>query len=153
MIILVHGAWHSPHIWVKVKPRLEAAGFEVYTPTLPTVGGPEPSNHTWRADVAAVHDIAIPLFSQGREAVIVAHSYGGIPATVSVEGQSVAERESRGLKGGFSAIVYICAFAIPHRGLSVGSVMGGKLPPWMVTAELFKNVSSAPLPHAFFRCF
>lgn len=145
VIILIHGAWHSPDTWAKVKARLEAAGFEVYTPRLPTAVGPEPSNHSWRADVAAVHDVVIPLFRQGREAVIVGHSYGGIVATVAVEGQSVAERESRGLRGGFGAIVYICAFALAQRGQCLALVLGGRYPEWIVAAEPFKNVSYASL--------
>ncbi|KAI1109412.1 Alpha/beta hydrolase fold-1 [Nemania sp. NC0429] len=140
VIILVHGAWHSPEVWTQVKVRLEAAGFEVYTPRLLTVVGPEPTDHTWRADVAVVHDIAVPLFRQGREVVIVGHSYGGVVITASVDGQTVAERKSRGLKGGFSAVVYICAFAIAQRGLSLTSVLGGKYLDWMITAEPFKNV-------------
>lgn len=150
VIILIHGAWHSPDAWNRVKTRLEAAGFEVYTPRLLTVVGPEPSNHSWRADVAVVHDIVVPLFRQGREAVIVGHSYGGIVATVSVEGQSVAERKSRGLRGGFSAIVFICAIAIAQRGHSLLTILDGKYPEWMVAAEPSKNVSPASVSWVFF---
>ncbi|KAK5631669.1 hypothetical protein RRF57_007383 [Xylaria bambusicola] len=139
VIILIHGAWHLPSVWRKVKQRLEAAGYEVYTPRLLTVVGPEPVDYSWRVDVAVVHDIALPLFDQGRQVVIVGHSYGGVVATASVEGQSVTDRQSRGLKGGFSAVVYICAFPIAKRGLSLLSTNGGDYDEWMVKAD--KRVS------------
>jgi len=32
--VLVHGAWHGGWCWQKVIPFLEAAGHEVYAPTL-----------------------------------------------------------------------------------------------------------------------
>ncbi len=141
VIILIHGAWHLPSVWKKVKGRLEAAGYEVYTPRLLTVVGPEPVDYSWRVDVAVVHDIVLPLFDQGREVVIVGHSYGGVVATASVEGQSVADRQSRGLRGGFSAVVYICAFPIAQRGFSLLSAKGGDYSEWAIKAEPFKRVS------------
>ncbi|KAI1282733.1 Alpha/beta hydrolase fold-1 [Xylaria sp. FL0933] len=140
VIILIHGAWHLPSVWVKVKQRLEAAGYEVYAPRLLTVVGPEPVDYSWRVDVAVVHDIVLPLFDQGRQAVIVGHSYGGLVATASVEGQSVADRHSRGLQGGFSAVVYICAFPIAKRGSSLLSTKGGDYSEWTVKAESFKRI-------------
>ncbi|KAI1314282.1 Alpha/beta hydrolase fold-1 [Xylaria venustula] len=140
VIILIHGAWHLPAVWKKVKQRLEAAGYEVYAPRLLTVVGPEPVDYSWRVDVAVVHDIVLPLFEQGRQAVIVGHSYGGVVATASVEGQSVADRQSRGLQGGFSAVVYICAFPIAKRGSSLLSTKGGDYSEWTIKAESFKRI-------------
>ncbi|KAI0109056.1 Alpha/beta hydrolase fold-1 [Nemania sp. FL0031] len=142
VIILVPGAWHLPDAWHKVKHRLEAVGFEVYTPKLLTAAKPETPDCTWRVDVAVIHDLAIPLFNQGRQAVIVGHSYGGIVATVSVEGQTVADRQSRGLLGGFSAVVYLCAFAFPQPGLSLLSMLGGTYGmDWIDAAEPFTKPS------------
>ncbi|KAI1073853.1 Alpha/beta hydrolase family-domain-containing protein [Whalleya microplaca] len=140
VIILVHGSWHLPEVWNKVKSRLEAAGYEVLVPRLLTVVGPEPVHHTWRVDVAVVHDLANPFFDQGRQAVIVGHSYGGLVATMSVKDQSVADRAGRGLKGGFSAVVYLCAFPIAKRGESLLSTGGGRYNKWVIAAEPFKNV-------------
>ncbi|KAI0393157.1 Alpha/beta hydrolase fold-1 [Xylariaceae sp. FL0594] len=140
VIILVQGAWHLPDVWHMVKAKLEAADYEVYTLKLLTAVGPEPVHHSWRVDVAVVHDIAIPLFNQGRRAVIVGHSYGGLVTTASVQGQTVEDRQARGLKGGFSAIVYLCAFPIANRGSSLLSEGGGQYNDWMITAEAFKNI-------------
>ncbi|KAJ8121000.1 hypothetical protein ONZ43_g2441 [Nemania bipapillata] len=144
VIILIPGAWHGPDAWHKVKVRIEAVGYEVYAPKLLTTTESGPLDFSWRVDVGVVHDLAIPLFNQGRQAVIVGHSYGGIVATAAVEGQSVAERESRGLHGGFSAVVYITAFATSQRGASLLSMIGGKNPEW--TVEASENVCFCPSP-------
>ncbi|GAP88131.1 hypothetical protein SAMD00023353_1501020 [Rosellinia necatrix] len=140
VIVLVAGAWHLPDAWHKVKPQLETAGYEVYTPRSMTVVGPEPVNHSWRVDVAMIHDLVLPLFEQGREVVIVGHSYGGVVATASVEGQTILDRRLRGLSGGFSAVVYVTAFAFPQRGGCIASAIGGKYPEWMIAAEPYKNI-------------
>ncbi|KAI0390744.1 Alpha/beta hydrolase fold-1 [Xylariaceae sp. FL0594] len=142
-IILISGAWHLPEVWNKVKTRLEAAGYEVYAPRLSTVVGAEPVNYSWRFDVAVVHDLAIPLFARGRRAVIVGHSYGGAVTTASLEGQTLAERQKRGLVGGFIAAVYICAFPLIHRGFSLLSTLGGKYSDWQIPSQLPSTVPSS----------
>ncbi|KAI0474810.1 Alpha/beta hydrolase fold-1 [Xylaria cf. heliscus] len=144
VIILITGAWHLPDVWDKLKSRLEAAGYEVYAPRMLTVVGPEPVSYSWRADVAVVHDIVIPLFKQGRQAVIVGHSYGGIVATASIEGQSIADRQARGLQGGFSAAVYICGFPVMKRGECITSTINGEYGDWMAVPQPFdKNTPSS----------
>ena len=37
-IVLVHGAWHGGWCWRDVRPRLEARGHRVLTPTLTGMG-------------------------------------------------------------------------------------------------------------------
>ncbi|KAI1261616.1 Alpha/beta hydrolase fold-1 [Xylariaceae sp. FL1019] len=115
VIMLVHGAWHTPEYWFLVKDRLEEAGYDVLAPRLPSVCGPETVNFSWRSDVATVLDHATPLFAAGRNVVIVGHSYGGSVVTNAVPGNTVRERAAKGLKGGFSAVVYICAFPVVQR--------------------------------------
>jgi len=36
--VLVHGAWHGSWCWKRVRKALQAAGREVFTPTLTGVG-------------------------------------------------------------------------------------------------------------------
>ncbi|KAI1385728.1 Alpha/beta hydrolase fold-1 [Hypoxylon trugodes] len=140
VIILVHGGWHTPECWDKVKTRLETTGYEVYAPQLITSCGPEPMHHSWRVDVAVVHDLVIPLFNRGRHAVIIGHSAGEIVATVSVQGQTIAERRAQGLEGGFGALVFVCAFAIGKRGDTLLDNIGGVFPPWMTSVEPGSNI-------------
>jgi pimeloyl-ACP methyl ester carboxylesterase len=86
-------------------------------------------------------DAAAPLFAVGREVVLVGHSYGGVVATVTSEGQGVAERAARGELGGFSRIVFLAGFTVPVRGWDMLKVAGGRHAPCVEAAEPYTKVS------------
>ncbi|KAJ4154481.1 hypothetical protein NW754_001430 [Fusarium falciforme] len=48
-----------------------------------------------------------PCLGQGIEFLALAHSYGGAPLTIAVQGNSVAERAAQGKKGGIRAVVFV----------------------------------------------
>ncbi|KAF4304466.1 hypothetical protein GTA08_BOTSDO07511 [Botryosphaeria dothidea] len=73
------------------------------------------------------------LLKQGKDVVLVMHSYGGIPGTESVEGLLKTEREAAGKAGGIIRLVYLTALA-PEVGRSINEVMA----PLM---EKYKDVS------------
>ncbi|KAI1344165.1 Alpha/beta hydrolase fold-1 [Xylariaceae sp. FL0016] len=129
-LLLVNGAWHHPGLYSPLVKQLEAEGFHVLTPELRTLGA-DKHGKTHTDDVALIREIAIPRFDEGEEIIIVAHSYGGIPACASTEGLGVHERAAESKKGGFKAIVYLAAFAIPKRGMSLLEAFGGAWAPWM----------------------
>ncbi|KAI8668043.1 AB hydrolase-1 domain-containing protein [Fusarium keratoplasticum] len=110
VFLVVTGAWHPPVCYDSLKNELNRLGYECAIPQMPSMGY---GTHgvTWEADKAKVLETAEPYFDEGREVVLVGHSYGGIPATVATEGQGVHERAERGLKGGFRSIVFLAAFA------------------------------------------
>lgn len=152
-VIIVHGAWSLPSpSYEPLKQLLEGAGYECYLPHLRTSGGDEVRGQTWEADVQVIQDTAKPLFDRGREVVIVAHSYGGIPGGVATAGNSVAERAREGKAGGFRQIIYIAAFAIPAAGTDLLATFGGQWPPWAEFAPAYSKVRSheplfpVPLP-------
>lgn len=142
-IIIVHGAWSLPSpSYEPLKQLLEGAGYECYLPHLRTSGGEEVRGQTWEADVQVIHDTAKPLFDRGREVVIVAHSYGGIPGGAATAGNSVAERAREGKAGGFRQIIYVAAFAIPAAGTDLLATFGGQWPPWAEFAPAYSKVRS-----------
>jgi hypothetical protein len=85
-------------------------------------------------------ETAEQFFVQGREVVLIAHSYGGIPATAATQGQGVQERQAAGLNGGFHSIIFLAAFAIPVRGWDLITTFGGAYPPWLETSEKYTKV-------------
>lgn len=156
-IIIVHGAWSLPSpSYEPLKHQLEGLGYECYLPHLKTSGGDEVRGQTWEADVQVILDTAQPLFDRGREVVIVAHSYGGIPGGAATAGNGVAERAREGKKGGFRQIIYVAAFAIPVTNTDLLATFGGQWPPWADFAPAYLKVSSyeatfEPLVHVSFR--
>src|SRR5262249_14757611 len=110
--VLVHGAWHGGWCWRKVSPFLEAAGHEVYAPTLTGLAdraaelSPEVGLNTHVRDV-------VDLFEERdlREVVLVGHSYGGMVITGAVD--AVPERVGR--------LVFVATF-VPRDGDSMVDV-------------------------------
>lgn len=144
-IIIVHGAWSLPSpSYEPLKQQLEGLGYECYLPHLRTSGaGDDVRGQTWEADVKVILDTAQPLFDRGREVVIVAHSYGGIPGGAATAGNGVAERAAQGKPGGFKQIIYVAAFAIPAAGMDLLATFGGQWPPWADFAPAYSKVRHA----------
>ncbi|RYP54026.1 hypothetical protein DL769_010413 [Monosporascus sp. CRB-8-3] len=135
VILLAHSAWHPSILYDSLKNALEARRYELLVPELVTMGAGK-TNMSWDADVAMLLETATPLFDQGRSVVLVGHSYGGIPACTATRGNSVEDRRAVGKRGGFSHLIFLCAFAMPARGMSVFSVSGGSWLPWHKVIEL-----------------
>jgi pimeloyl-ACP methyl ester carboxylesterase len=75
-LLLIHGAWHPPACYDKLRSPLEAMGYEYICPHLPTLG---PNSHGigFDADVEAIRTLAVNLFGQRKKVVLIAHSAGG----------------------------------------------------------------------------
>ncbi|WP_437724926.1 alpha/beta hydrolase [Sorangium sp. So ce861] len=118
-VVLVHGAWHSPACWAQVACTLLGGGLDVRAPALPSSGADAARLGGLAADAEAVR---AALAEVPGKAVVVAHSYGGLPVT------EVAART-----GKVAHIVYLCAFQLGP-GESLLSAIGGKEPPWWITS-------------------
>lgn len=130
-ILIIHGAWCRPApAYEPLQRQLQGLGYECQLVGGATSGGDEVRGVTWEADVERILGAAEPLFDQGKEVVLIAHSYGGVPAGVATRGQGVEERARAGKKGGFRQIIYVAAFAVPQKGIDLLAVFGGQWPPW-----------------------
>ncbi|KUJ12829.1 uncharacterized protein LY89DRAFT_538476, partial [Mollisia scopiformis] len=105
-ILLIHGACHDPSIWSLIIPKLEPLSYHYATVQLPT-SNPKSLSLTPYDDVTAIHKIMIPLLEEGKEVVVVAHSYGACPGLASIEGNSIAERKDKGMEGGVRSVMFI----------------------------------------------
>jgi len=145
--VLVHGAWHGSWCWKRVRSLLQAAGHEVFTPTLTGLGErshllkPEIDLETHISDV-----LNLIRWEDLSDVVLCGHSYGGAVVT------GVADRIPERIR----ALVYLDAFVpddnenvlqhVPEAQVeqilaaakSIGE--GWKVPP--IPAEVF-NVNEA----------
>lgn len=119
MIVIIPGAFHKPAHYRKISEPLQYDGYEVMAVSHTVCGDNVDPEKTFFDDAAEIRKKLIPLFDQGRHAVIVSHSYGSLPATATVEGQTATERAERGLVGGITGVVSIAGFAFPARGKSI----------------------------------
>jgi pimeloyl-ACP methyl ester carboxylesterase len=140
-IVIVHGAWVGGWRWRGVADLLRSRGHSVFTPTLTGLGERE---HLTSPDVnLSLHakDIANVLkYERLRDIVLVAHSYGGMPASVATE--LIPE-------GIVKSIMYLDAF-FPEDGESLNDLVPGPphlpdspddylVPPPRITARGFNE--------------
>lgn len=78
--VLIPGAWHGAWSWRPVAERLRAAGHRAITMTLPGMSdGDDPSGYQLQ-DAVNYIDHQVRRLEAGK-VVLVAHSWGGFPAT------------------------------------------------------------------------
>jgi pimeloyl-ACP methyl ester carboxylesterase len=157
--VLVHGAWHGGWCWRFVRPLLQSAGHDVYSPSLTGLGE---RRHLAALDIdldTHIGDIVSILEMEDlRDVVLVGHSYGGMVIT------GAADRAYDRLK----RLVYLDAFVpengkctldyvVPERaarmreeGERTGSVTPPPLSLWGLTKpEHIDFVKPREVPHPF----
>ncbi|KIW80029.1 hypothetical protein Z517_06644 [Fonsecaea pedrosoi CBS 271.37] len=129
VIVFVPGAWHVPETFHLVVGELEAAGYETRGVKLASVGSPEPLKD-FQPDVEAIQQVLRSVIEdEGKEVLLVVHSYGGVVGNEAVKGLDKASREKEGKKGGVSHIYFCCAFALPE-GVSLMDALNQTPLPW-----------------------
>ena len=132
-IALIPDAWHSPIHYVELIRYLSEAGHSIVAQRLPGCNSELPMVQSSAADAAYIREnILLPEIGQGKEVVLVAHSYGSCPGAVAAKGLSITERREANLKGGVIGLIFICGF-ITRSGHTLSSMLpGGRLEPWVV---------------------
>jgi pimeloyl-ACP methyl ester carboxylesterase len=127
-IVLVHGAWHSPACFDDLVTLLHGHGYETRAVQLPTAG--KDLNATPIEDAVAIQETTRALAEEGKDIVLVMHSYGGFVGTASAKGLLKKDRQVEGKQGGIIHLVYLAAFLVDE-GKSLGEALGGAVPDWI----------------------
>lgn len=128
-ILLISGAWHKAHIFDAVIDILQSQGYPVVTKALLSAGGPVST--TVADDAEHIRQAYLnDLVAQGKEVVVVMHSYAGVPGTESIKGLARKDLAAQGKQGGVVALVYLAAFMLPA-GKSVEATVPQGLDPAM----------------------
>lgn len=133
IIVIVPGAYHRPVHYRKIAEPLSSQGYEVLSFDLAVCGESVDPNLSFSDDAAVIKEHLLPLLDEGKKAVVVSHSYGSLPVSALIDGQTVAERADKGLKGGISAVINIAGFAFPVPGKSImGNEQNPPPPPYHI---------------------
>ncbi|KAI8946317.1 Alpha/beta hydrolase fold-1 [Xylaria longipes] len=111
-VVLVPGAWTAPIAYHKLVSALEAKSFNIHVPALPTNNGDRPPNSSFDGDIQAVRQVVQRLAYEGKEVIMLMHSYGGIAGTSALEGLTRKDFQSKGLPGGVVHLIYVAAFML-----------------------------------------
>ncbi|KAL2068897.1 hypothetical protein VTL71DRAFT_15235 [Oculimacula yallundae] len=132
-VVFTPGAWHGTWAFDTVRSQLGALGYPTEAVALPSVGSND-LNVGLAEDAAALRTELTTLADEGKDIIMVVHSYGGMVATNAVEGLSYADRRAAGKRGGVTMLIYMTAFAVPL-GTSLLNGLGGQYLPWMILGE------------------
>ncbi|KAM0183737.1 hypothetical protein ACHAPF_000179 [Botrytis cinerea] len=99
-IVLVHGAWHTPANYKGYVSALEAQGFKVLCPQLPSCNDKFPPVSSFTEDFTAVRNVGTSLVEADERVFMTMHSYGGAVGTDAIEGLIFADRKAEGKSGG-----------------------------------------------------
>ncbi|KAI1259749.1 alpha/beta-hydrolase [Xylariaceae sp. FL1019] len=109
--VFATGSFAPPEFYDNIVADITAKGYEIKVLQLPTVGPAAGGNldkepPTLYDDAKLIKGEIEKLADAGKEVILVAHSYGGMPATESTKGLSLEERQARGEKGGLVRLAY-----------------------------------------------
>ncbi len=158
-VLLVPGSWHVPAHYECIAKELQSQGISASTLLLPTcdlshasildlnhpdLAGPRPSE-PWPdmyADAHAICEKLSQLVEAGNSVLLVAHSYGGLPASEALLPELCFQaRKKDGKPGGVIGFFAIASFFLPAGMTTVQAVGGEPLP---TTPEQVSNT------HGFF---
>lgn len=146
-ILLVSGSFVQPALYDTLITASVTHNISVLAPRLPSVGlptGPSPGvPPTMYDDAALIASEITRLADEGGDVVVVAHSYGGIPATESIKGLSKDERAAQGKEGGVVRLAYMTAI-VGDVGVSAAGAQAGMPDQGGLVIDV--DVSSPPEP-------
>lgn len=132
-IALVPGAWHTPAHYEPLLEQLRKLGYATISQQLPSVGSEDPKSQSAANDADFVRrNVLLPELDQGKDVIVLMHSYGGSPGSAAAKGLSKTERAAAGQKGGVIGLVYISAFLAGEGDSLVSKNPDGKLHPWVI---------------------
>jgi hypothetical protein len=134
--VIVPGGCTPPSLFNGFCTYAKSQGVAIVAVKLPAVGRqpgrPGPTNDD---DVQAICDVVEPLLDEGKEAIIVTSSLGGVVGTQCLEFLSSPARSSRGKRGSVDKIVYVTSMIL-EVNTSPMDFFGEKPPRYMINIKV-----------------
>ncbi|KAL4965978.1 alpha/beta hydrolase [Aspergillus stella-maris] len=131
IFVFIPGAWHTADTFDELRSLMAEQGLDSEAIATPSVGASPPVKGL-HADIEYTKPILQGVVENGRQVVVVTHSYGGIVGASAVEGLGYTQRTKAGLSGGVVMVVWMSSF-VAKKGQSVLDLLGGNWLPWMLS--------------------
>ncbi|KAI0814271.1 Alpha/Beta hydrolase protein [Xylaria sp. FL0064] len=113
-IVFIPGMFHTPWFFNGLRNHVSRRGYDTEASSLASAGTTVAvAKEGLSGDAKHVRSLLTDLIDEGKEIVIVAHSYGGLVASNAVAGLSIQKRSAAGMKGGIILILFLAGIAIP----------------------------------------
>ncbi|KAI9927483.1 hypothetical protein MW887_003098 [Aspergillus wentii] len=125
-ILIISGGGHTPAHFRPLQILFEHRRYAVHSPRLPS-NCLLLANDSSAEDVTLARKIATRLSNEGKEIIVLMHSYGGFVGTEAMCGLGLIQRARAGLTGGVKWLAYMTAVT-PMKGestIEAGMVGGG----------------------------
>jgi hypothetical protein len=124
VILIVPGSFSNASSYYALVDKIQSLGSEASVHNLPSTNRHAPEEPaSLQDDAVFFRNIIEKLADQGKDIVVVMHSYGGVVGSEAVKGVAKAERQKSGKLGGAIKLVYVTAVVLPV-GVSMTSEQG-----------------------------
>jgi len=125
-VVIVPGSFCPTSMYDPLVMPLRAKGYDIHVLEPPCYPAGYKANSVTQPsmydDAAYVNEFMRKLADGGKEVILLAHSYGGCPATEGIKDVTKKEREHQGRTGGVVRLAYLTA-AVPRVGESCGQAL------------------------------
>lgn len=107
-IVLVHGAYHTTEHFGPLVKDLESHDYKCKAVQLPSSQSPDSPAATMADDISAIRTAVMDELNRNENVLVVAHSYGGIPANSALRS---LDKHSRTQNGTYPSVSYVLGLA------------------------------------------
>lgn len=123
-IVIIPGSFSPDHFYFTTVAELQSLGFSAIVRNLPTTERRPPSPAaTFDDDVQYFNYLLNRLLAEGKDVVVLGHSYGGCVLTQCVKG--LTEKSTDSSRGSLKGLIYLTAM-MPKVGQSLSSLFEGR---------------------------
>lgn len=137
VIVLVPGSFNTPEIFTDFSKRLTSDGYSVHDAPLLSACPPNKQRQPsvkMEDDARYIHEVVEGVLSTGKDVVVLAVSFGGIPAMEALKGIASSSSLTSGSgsqRRGAVVGLFALSTYLPSAGDSVRSIMGDLMfEPW-----------------------
>ena len=142
-VLIVPGGFTLPELYSDVITHVASEGYSVQALHLPSVGYKTNVPGTMQDDAAFIASEVSKHANDGKDVVLIAHSYGGLPATESTKGLSKVDRQRQGNSGGLVRLAYISCIILPVGESDASVIMPDNMLPRAAPFEVRLDVCLA----------
>ncbi|KAJ6114159.1 hypothetical protein N7512_007604 [Penicillium capsulatum] len=108
------GVDSPPDFYQPFLQALAAAGHDVRYAGYPSLDPADPTTTDCQADTDAITNTLRPIVEEGKDVLLLQHSYAGMPGAAAAVGLGKVQRHQEGKAGGVIGLVFIGAFVVPE---------------------------------------
>lgn len=126
-IVLIPGSFALPEFYNPIFDAVRERGYDIRGLHLPSVGlraveGRPGSPPTMYDDAKHIDKEVEKLSDEGKDVILIGHSYGGVPVSQCGQGLSKEERQKQGKPGGLVNLAYLTCL-VPSLGANARDIL------------------------------